>query len=138
MKLNSLQAKQNNQSFGMKFKLTRLNPEGDWFGADREFFNSTYQYSIIDRAVSNIKPKSDTFEMLLGLPEGEIFPNEKGMLETSYKMVVNILRKNIIVKTYDLSENKIQLKYMDYMDKLEIHEKGPCNKILDFIENGFK
>lgn len=126
---------QNNAtSFGMKFKFTRLSPHGDWYGADREFFNSTYQIGLIQSELEKIKPKNDIFELKLDLPTGDIFPDAKGILTTSYKMFADIIRKGKIIRSVDLSEKNIKLNYFDDLDRLEVHEKGPCSKVLDFIE----
>lgn len=123
-----------NPAFGMKFKFTRLSPEGDWYGADREFFNSTYQIGLITRALSKVKPKDDIFELKLDLPIADIFPDKNGFVNESYDMFVNIIRGKEIIKTYDLSEKNIKRDYFDYQDHLEVNPKGPCNKVLEFIE----
>lgn len=68
------------------------------------------------------------------MPTGDAFADENGILTESYKMFVNIIKNNKIKKTYDLSEENIKLNRWDYQDKLEVHEKGPCHKVLDFVD----
>ena len=123
-------------AFGMQFKLTRLSPSGDWYGADREFFNSTYQIGLLTSAAKKLKPKSDILEMQLDLPQSEnIFPDSDGKLKHSYKMIANIIRKGKIIESHDLSEKDVVLDYFNAMDRFEVHPKGPCNKMIDFIRN---
>lgn len=62
--MNTINAySKNTPNFGMKFQFKRLTLDGDWHGADREFFNSTYQLGLISREVAKLKPKSDVFEL---------------------------------------------------------------------------
>ncbi len=126
----------NSPQFGMKFDFIRLTPDDyGWHGADREFFNTTYQLGLIAREVSKLKPKSDVFELQLGLPQGDVFPDENGIFTTSYKMLVNIKKNKKTITTYDLSEENIKLDSRNYQDRLEVHKKGPFLKIMEFVEN---
>lgn len=135
--IKSQQQINNPPSFGMKFQFKRLSPKGDWYRADREFFNSTYQIGIISSKVDKLKPKNDKLILTLDLPESDCFPTfdeEKGtsFFDTSYKMFVDII-KSKKKRHYDLSEKNIRLDAFDATDRLEIHPLGPFNKLLEFI-----
>lgn len=125
-----------NTSFGMKFKFERLSPNGDWYSADREFFNSTYQLGIINRLVDKLKPQNDEFILKLDLPKTDFHFDEKEsrcFFKTSYDMFVDIVRNNKKIREENLSEKNIILDYFNAKDRLEIHPKGPFQKLVDLI-----
>ena len=129
-------------SFKMKSKIIRLNPEKtkEWFFADRDFLNSTYQDRLIYSAIDKLQPEEDVFILKLGLPRREnkelITKNNKFYEQKSYDMYVEILKDGDENKKqiYNLSEKNVLLEFCNPMDEFENNSKGPCNKVLEFIK----
>lgn len=130
-------------SFKMKCKIIRLNPEKtkEWFVADRDFLNSTYQDQFIHGAVEALEPKEDLFLVRVGLPRTDnpaiVKKDNKYYESRSYDMFVDILKNGDENQktSYDLSTKNVLLEWLNPMHEFEIHSEGPCNKLLKFIEN---
>ena len=54
------QCNNNNPNFGMKFSFIKKTPEGDWFKAQKCFFDEV-QLAIIKRKAEALKPQNDEF-----------------------------------------------------------------------------
>ena len=142
MKVHNI-ATRNNNSFKMRAKIIRMNPEktSEWFMADRDFLNSTYQDGEIYSAIKKLKPENDLFVLRVGLPRRDnwelIERNNKFYTQNSYDMFVDIFENGIenVKRTYDLSEKGVELEFCNPMDEFELHKKGPCSKVLEFIKN---
>ena len=133
----------NTTNFKMKCKIIRLNPEKtrEWFVADRDFLNHTYQDGFIKFAAEFLEPKEDLFIVRVGLPRTDnpelVKKDNKYYESRSYDMFVDILKNGDENQktSYDLSAKNVLLEWMNPMHELEIHPEGPYNKLMKFIEN---
>lgn len=128
----------NTQNFGMKFSFTRM--KTNLVDATRDldvgFWNHSFQTGIIESNVKRLEPQDDEFVLRLGSPKYEFDRNSNmPMMEASYEMFVDIIDvKSKNKQTFNLSENGLQLEYLKLGNRLDVHSKGPFNKVLEFID----
>ena len=137
------QCNNTNPNFGMKFSFVKKSPNGDWYKAQKCFFDEV-QLAIIRRKAEALKPQNDEFILSLDLPTFKVEKDlqNKYFFNNAYEMEVCLKDENGETMSFDLGEKDVKLSlfdaYINVIGGLSLDEPGSDLSVVLAIASSYR